>query len=280
MPNLNPDKIEIQRQWDSDPCAADTVMDVARDTLEYYRAIRKHRYEIYAPWMQQAMAFSEWQGKRILEIGVGLGSDHYMLAKAGNRMTALDLSREHLKLTKRHLELEGLGTDTVYGDAENMPFEDSSFDVIYSFGVLHHTPDTAAAFGEVYRVLKPRGVALIGVYHRYSFFFLLNTLLVNGVLRRGLFRKGWRVLLSEIEYRSEGTSAIPLVKVFSRRQIKHYFRSYADCRISAHHVEPSHITGGHFSRLLRRVASSPRVRSRLERLLGWGGWYLVVRAVK
>ncbi|MGH7194777.1 MAG: hypothetical protein ACREJM_14755, partial [Candidatus Saccharimonadales bacterium] len=91
MPVLHPDKIEVQHQWDRDPCAADTVTDVARDTVEYYRAIRNHRYEVYAPWMQQAMAFSEWRGKRILEIGVGLGSDHYMLAKGGNHMSALDL---------------------------------------------------------------------------------------------------------------------------------------------------------------------------------------------
>lgn len=280
MPDLHSDKIEVQRQWDRDPCAADTVTDVPRDTLKYYRAIREHRYEVYAPWMPQAMAFSEWRGKHILEIGVGLGSDHYMLAKGGNRMTALDLSREHLKLTKRHLQLEGLETDAIYGDAESMPFESNSFDVVYSFGVLHHTPGTAAAFREVNRVLKPGGVALIGIYHRYSFFFILNTLLANGVLRLGLFRKGWRVLLSEIEYRSDAASAVPLIKVFSRRQIKQYFRSYTKCHVSSHHVELSHLFGGLFSRLPRRPGSSPIVRRLLEQFLGWGGWYLVVRAVK
>lgn len=267
LPDLHSDKIEVQRQWDRDPCAADTVTDVPRDTLKYYRAIREHRYEVYAPWMPQAMAFSEWRGKHILEIGVGLGSDHYMLAKGGNRMTALDLSREHLKLTKRHLNLEGLDTDAIYGDAETIPFEDNCFDMVYSFGVLHHTPDTAGAFREVYRVLKPGGVALIGVYHKYSFFFILNTLLVNGILRRGLFRKGWRVLLSEIEYRSNTASAVPLVRVFSRRQIKQYFRSYTDCRISVHHVELSHFIPGNFFHLLLRLASNPLVRRFLERFL-------------
>lgn len=280
MSDLHSDKIEIQRQWDRDPCAAESVRNVPRDTLEYYRAIRKHRYEVYAPWMPKAMAFSEWRGKRILEIGVGLGSDHYMLAKGGNRMTALDLSRVHLKLTKQHLELEGLDTDAVYGDAEDMPFEDDSYDMVYSFGVLHHTPDTAAAFREVYRVLRPGGVAVIGVYHKYSFYLLLNTLLVKGVLLCRLFRKGWRGLLSEIEYRSDSASAVPLVKVFSRWQVKQYFRSYADCRISVHHVELSHFIPGNFFSLLRRPASSPLVRRFLERFLGWGGWYLVVRAVK
>lgn len=280
MPDLHTHKIEIQHQWDRDPCAAETVTDVPRDTLKYYRAIREHRYEVYAPWMPQAMAFSEWRGKHILEIGVGLGSDHYMLAKGGNRMTALDLSREHLKLTKRHLNLEGLDTDAIYGDAEKIPFEDNCFDMVYSFGVLHHTPDTAAAFREVYRVLKPGGVALIGVYHKYSFFFFMNTLLVNGVLRLGLLRKGWRVLLSEIEYRAETATAVPFVRVFSRRQIAQYFRYYADCRVSAHHVELMYLMPGVASRLMRRQCSDPLVRRRLERFFGWGGWYLVVRAVK
>lgn len=158
MIELNPDKLEIQRQWDNDPCGANTVNNISRETLEYYRVIRRYRYEVYAPWMPDTMDLSGWHHKDILEIGVGLGSDHYMLAAGGNRMTALDLSREHLRQTKRHLNLEGLDTKAVYGDAENMPFENGSFDVVYSFGVLHHTPDTAAAFREVERVLRPGGL--------------------------------------------------------------------------------------------------------------------------
>ena len=280
MPDLHSDKIEIQHQWDRDPCAAESVRNVPRGTLEYYRAIRNHRYEVYAPWMRQAMAFSEWRGKRTLEIGVGLGSDHYMLAKGGNRMTALDLSREHLKLTKQHLGLEGLETDTVYGDAEDMPFEDDSFDLVYSFGVLHHTPDTEKAFREVERVLRPGGVALIGVYHKYSWFFIVHTLLVNGLVRRRLFRKGYRQLLSDIEYRSQPGTATPVVKVFGRMQLRKYFRRYSKCRVTAHHVEFAHIFGGHFSRILQRPSANPAVRRRLERYLGWGGWYLIARAVK
>ena len=76
-------------------------------------------------------------------------------------MTALDLSREHLKHTSRHLTLEGLSTAPVYGDAERMPFPDNSFDLVYSFGVLHHTPGTQKAIAEVLRVLRPGGTALI-----------------------------------------------------------------------------------------------------------------------
>ena len=134
MSDLHPDKVEIQKQWDNDPCGAVTVKDRAVGTLEFYREARRHRYEDYAPWMPGVMGFKEFSGKQILEVGVGLGSDHYSFAVNGNRMTALDLSREHLRLTKQHLNLEGLDNREFYGDAEKMPFEDNSFDVVYSFG--------------------------------------------------------------------------------------------------------------------------------------------------
>jgi ubiquinone/menaquinone biosynthesis C-methylase UbiE len=219
------------------------------------------------------MKFDQFRDKEVLEIGVGLGSDHYSFAKNGNRMTALDLSREHLRHTVRHLAMEGLETNPVYGDVENMPFPDNSFDVVYSFGVLMCTPNTAKAFSEVHRVLRPGGHAIIGIYNRYSWFFWFCTLLSNGIVKMGLLRKGWRRLLSEIEYRSPQNTAVPLVKVYSRRNLRKFCASFSRVDIVSCHVEHTH-----FSRL--RVLLRMFSRQQLERYLGVGGWYLVVRAEK
>jgi SAM-dependent methyltransferase len=273
MSAMHPDKIETQRQWDTDPCGAVTVQDQPPGSLEFYRAIRRHRYEVYAPWFDRVVGFDSWRGRDVMEVGVGLGSDHYRFARGGNRMTALDLSREHLSQTANHLKLEGLTTNVQYGDAEEMPFADGCFDLVYSFGVLHHPPDTEKAIDEVRRVLRPNGTALIGLYHRNSWFFWLSTMLTQGVLRGGLWRKGWRRLLSEIEYRSNPDSALPLVKVLSRREVRKLFRGFAEIRITACHVESSHFSI--FAPLVRWLG-----RERLESWLGFGGWYLIIHAQK
>ncbi|MGI9301730.1 MAG: class I SAM-dependent methyltransferase [Gammaproteobacteria bacterium] len=271
--SIHPDKLEIQKQWDTDPCGAYTVDDVPTETLEYYRAIRKHRYDEYAPWMGEAMAFSRWQDKDVLEIGTGVGSDHFRLASQGNRMTALDLSREHLRHTSRHLELEGLRTAAIYGDAEGMQLEDESFDLVYSFGVLHHTPDIARALSEVKRVLRPQGTAIIGLYHRNSAFFWLRTIAERGIVRGRLFTQGYRRLMSEIEVRTDPDSAIPIVNVYSRREVRRLFRNFASVSISAHHIEWPHLG---IPRGLYHVVG----RGTLERFARGLGWYLIVHAHK
>lgn len=270
---LHPDKIEAQKQWDTDPCGACTAQGVEPETLEFYREVRRYRYEDYGPWFPAAIQFDQFRDKDILEIGVGVGSDHFNFAKNGNRMTALDLSREHLRHTVHHLSLEGLSTNPIYGDAEDMPFPDNSFDVVYSFGVLMSTPDTAKAFSEVHRVLRPGGVAIIGIYNRHSWFFWIPTFLINGIVKLGLLRKGWRRLLSEIEYRSPNNTAVPLVKVYSRRNLRKFSSAFSRVEITSCHVEHSHFS--RFGFLLRMFT-----RQQLERYLGFGGWYLVVRAQK
>lgn len=272
--NALDDKAEARRQWDTDPCGAVTAASVTPESAEWYASVVRHRYEDYAPWMPGAVRFDSWAGRDVLEIGVGLGSDHLQFARGGARMHALDLSAEHLRHTQQHLALHGLATRARLGDAERNPWPDASMDLVYSFGVLHHTPGTEQALAEVLRVLRPGGTALIGLYHRDSWFFWLSTMLASGVVKLGLFRKGWRRLLSEIEYRSEGNSALPLVKVYSRSQVRHLFRDFAQVSVRVHHVEAGNFPPP-LSYLLRAVP-----RRRLERWLGFGGWYLMVRAIK
>lgn len=268
--DMERDKLETQKQWDTDPCGAETAAGVQPGSLEFYRAVRSHRYSSYAPWMPTAMRWEEWRGKDVLEIGVGLGSDHLSFAQAGARMFALDLSREHLRHTRAHLALHGCATRPVYGDAERIPFADAQFDLVYSFGVLHHTPDTARSIAEVHRVLRPGGAALITLYHRNSWFYWVQLLGHNGLLKGGLLR-GYRDLIGRIEYRANVDTAVPLVKVYSRRTAAQLFADFRHVSYATHHVEPSHFSVLYHA--LRRVR-----RDVLERLKG--GWYLVVRAVK
>jgi len=268
------DKEEARKQWDTDPCGAVTAAPVAPESVEWYESIRRHRYDVYAPWLPAAIDAQRWGGADVLEVGVGLGTDHLSLAEAGARMHALDLSAEHLRHTERNLALHGLKTQARLGDAELNPWPADSFDLVYSFGVLHHTPGTDVAVREVLRVLRPGGTALIALYHRDSWFFWLRTMAWRGFLRFGLLRKGMRRLLSEIEYRGATNEALPLVKVYSRRQARRLFSEFGHVSVGTHGVDTHHFPPP-ISWFCR-----DRPVPWMERWLRFGGWYVLIRATK
>lgn len=93
----------------------------------------------------------------MLEIGVGLGADHQRFAEAGADLYGIDLTERAVEHTRRRLALFELESRLAIGDAEDLAFPDEAFDQVYSWGVLHHSPDTPKAIDEVWRVLKPGG---------------------------------------------------------------------------------------------------------------------------
>src|SRR5574341_802393 len=192
-------KLETQRQWNTDPCGAATALGLEPGSAAFFRKVETERYEVYAPWLKDAVDFSSFAGLRVLEIGPGLGTDHAQIARAGARAYAVDLTVAHLEFTRRRFALEGLVTRLTRADAERLPFADAAFDAVYSFGVLHHTPDTQAAIDEIRRVLRPGGFAVVGLYHRHSAFYWIATMLCRGVRRGELWKKGHRRLMAGIE---------------------------------------------------------------------------------
>jgi len=265
-------KTETQRQWSLDPCGANTAGDAPEGSRAYYDRVEKERYDSYAPWMQGVMPFSAQGRKRVLEIGPGLGTDHIQFARGGAEMYGVDLTARHLELTRMRFSLEGRATHLAQADAETLPFCDDSFDLVYSFGVLHHTPGTDIALNEAHRVLKPGGQAIISLYHKHSAYYWLQTILLRGILLGGLITKGHYRLLSEIEYRSPSSTAIPLVKVFSRRQCRRLFQKFSSMRLRTDHIEPSHLFPP-----LGRIKGLRRFTEQIGRGFGW---YITVFAVK
>jgi SAM-dependent methyltransferase len=135
---------------------------------EDYLEQEKIRYEL-EPFILEFAEFERGRDKKVLEIGVGLGADHQKWAEAGAILYGIDLTQRAIAATQHRFELLGLKSDLQVADAENLPFGDETFDIVYSWGVLHHTPNTAKAMDEVLRVLKPKGVAKLMIYHKYSF---------------------------------------------------------------------------------------------------------------
>lgn len=158
-------KDEVAAFWEAASCGEDLYlkgMDLAA-----YEEQSRIRYDL-EPFIPPFLAADEWAGKTVLEIGVGLGADHQLLAQGGARLTGVDLTDRALAHTRRRFELAGLSSDLRTGDAERLPFADNTFDAVYSWGVIHHSPDTPAAAREILRVLKPGGAFRVMIYNKWS----------------------------------------------------------------------------------------------------------------
>ncbi len=112
--------------------------------------------------------FERLHGARVLEIGCGMGSHAQLLCEAGAVLTAIDITGRAVEQTRRRLALAGLEADVRQADGEHIPVDDGRFDFVWSWGVIHHSANTAAVLGEIRRVLKPGGEARVMVYHRRS----------------------------------------------------------------------------------------------------------------
>jgi ubiquinone/menaquinone biosynthesis C-methylase UbiE len=228
----------------------------------------------YAPWFPTALAYESAAGQDVLDVGCGQGIDVVEYARAGARVTGIDLTPRHLELARDHVAALGLAATIVQGDAEQLPFADASFDRVSSNGVLHHTPNMLAALGEILRVLRPGGEARILVYNRRSFHYWLSQVLLEGIVHRRLLREGSMeaVLAANVERTS--IEARPLVRVYSPPQVR---RMLCEAGFAAVRTE----VGGFknedtpISAVIARhtgLLDSRAVRERLGRI---GGWYVL-----
>jgi SAM-dependent methyltransferase len=236
--------------WQREPCGS-RYGTGAEGTREYFEAVERARYGL-EPFIPSYAGFEQAAGRDVLEIGVGLGTDFARFARAGARAVGVDLTPRAVELVKRRLEVEGLEADVQVADAERLPFENGRFDLVYSWGVLHHTPDTEAAIAEAIRVTRPGGRVCIMLYARRSW-------VAFGLWARyGLLRgRPWLSLTDVVARHMES----PGTRAFTTRELRRLFAGLE--AMSLEHV------GTPYDR---------RVAGPLADLTGrWLGWFLVVR---
>jgi SAM-dependent methyltransferase len=159
------DKQQVHDFWNEASCGEDLYLQGS--DRDGYEAQARKRYEL-EPYILEFAEFAQARAKRVLEIGVGLGADHQRFAQAGAELYGIDLTERAVEHTQRRLAAFRLSSKLATGDAENLAFPDESFDLVYSWGVLHHSPDTRRAVAEVFRVLKRGGEARVMIYHKWS----------------------------------------------------------------------------------------------------------------
>lgn len=246
-------KDQVRSFWSRTPCGSWDAT-APEGTREYFAQIEARRYEL-EPFIGRFAQFRTTSGQSVLEIGVGLGTDHVQFARAGARLHGIDLTDKGVELVRRRLELEGLSSELRVADAEQVPFETDSFDYVYSWGVLHHTPDTPRAVAEAIRVLRPGGRLCVMLYSRHAW-VSYGLWLRHGPLSRRPLRSIADVLHHHME--SIGTQG------FTKREVRRMFRGVDHLRIE-------------------KVATPYDIEyaGGLARVTGpWLGFFMVIRGVK
>ncbi len=132
--------------------------------------------------------FSSLADKRVLEIGVGCGTHAELLSRHAGEYVGIDLTGYAVRATNTRLALRGLPARAVEMDAEHMDFPDASFDLVWSWGVIHHSSNTRQILSEIARVLKPQGRCTVMIYHTSPWNTFIRGGLYYGILRGGFLR--------------------------------------------------------------------------------------------
>lgn len=289
-------KERVRDFWQKNPCGT-KFTDAEMGTRAFYELTEEHRYakEWHIPL---AAGFEKTRGARVLEIGCGLGTDGAQFAKAGAIYTGVDLTSAAVELARKRFELFNLPGDFRTADAEKLDFPDESFDLVYSHGVLHHTPDTAAAVKEIHRVLRVGGRAIVMLYHRDSYNYRVNIRLLRRMgahllknetglklvhrltgepvesLREHArsLKEDARSYLAPDEFLSQHTDGAgnPLARVYSRREARELFKDFSEVKLAVHFLNKRWLP----------VVGNLLTRGMETRLASRWGWHLWIYATK
>jgi len=266
---MNAAKNAVRDFWNAAACGEALYLDPA--AADKYERQARIRYEL-EPYIPAFADFRNSRGKRVLEIGVGLGADHQQFARSGADLHGLDLTEKAIEHTRARLTSLGLQSHLSVGDAEALPFPDESFDVVYSWGVLHHSPDTPQAIREVHRVLVPGGVARVMIYHKWSMIGLMLW------IRYGLFRLQPRRTLASV-YAEHLES--PGTKAYSIAEASKLFDRFRDVRIRTvltHGDLLGSAAGQRHRGALLSLARAIWPRSLIRRFAPWAGLFMLIEA--
>ncbi|HZQ93148.1 MAG TPA: class I SAM-dependent methyltransferase [Terriglobales bacterium] len=248
---------EVRQYWEKSPCGvpASAINSATERTREWFEATERARYA-KEPFIHQVARFPEARGKRLLEVGVGAGVDHLQWARAGADCYGVDLTDTAIELTRQRLALYGLSSRLQRADAESLPFDDNFFDVVYSWGVIHHSEHPEKIVDEIHRILKPGGAFIGMMYHRRSL-KVLTAWAYYALLRGRPWRTFRQVVWQHVE--SKGT------KAYTFNELKKMFAAYSE--FSGKAIKTPYDTRA-FARWLH-----PLLPDR------WG-WFFVLRASK
>lgn len=265
---------KVQEYWDARPCnIRHSIKPV--DTREYFDEVEARKY-LVEPHIPAFAAFPRWAGKKVLEIGCGIGTHTVGFARAGAQVVAADISPISIGHAQKRMDVYGLQNNVklYVADAEKLsetvPVE--PFDLIYSFGVLHHTPNPDKALAEIRKYAKPGTVLKLMMYYRFSWkvFWILA-------------QKGFPFWKTEelVARHSEAQTGCPVTYTYTRQSLKTYVETqgFEVQELFADHIFPyviSEYVQYRYKKEWYFAWMPPPLFRALERLFGW---HLCITAV-
>jgi 2-polyprenyl-3-methyl-5-hydroxy-6-metoxy-1,4-benzoquinol methylase len=259
---------EVQGYWDARPCnIRHSPKPVG--SRKYFDEVEARKY-LVEPHIPAFADFERWRGKRVLEVGCGIGTDSINFARAGAQLTAVDLSPKSLRVAETRAEVMGVDDRIRFAQANAEELATTlageSFDLVYSFGVVHHTPRPNRALAQMRKLVAPGGTLKLMVYHRRSWkvFWILAT------QERGRF---WRAE-ELVAKHTEAQTGCPVAFTYTRREARELVEAsgFRVVDLGVDHVFPYRIRDYVEYRYVRepyfRWMPDPLFRQ-FERAFGW-----------
>ena len=177
-------------------------------TAGFFAELDEYRFDKLR-YLPQVVNFEGYRGKKLLEVGCGLGIDLVRFARAGAAVTGIDLAPVSIGLARQYFEQNSLAADLRVMDGQALEFADDSYDVVYAHGVLQYTADAPKMIAEIVRVLRPGGEAIVMVYNKYSWLYALS-----------------KLMKVDLEHKDA-----PVLETYSIGDLKRMLRPFAEVRI-------------------------------------------------
>lgn len=244
---------QVLNYWNSRPCNI-KHSNAEIGSIKYFDEVEKRKYFV-EPHIPGFAEFAKWNGKKVLEIGCGIGTDAVNFVRNGAIYTGVELSSESLALTKKRFEVFGLNGKLLEGNAEEIDrlFVGEEFDLIYSFGVLHHTPSIENAFRSIHKLSNQNTLFRFMVYAENSW--------KNALIQAGLEQP-------------EAQTGCPIANTYTIEQIKQLLidSNFQVLNISQDHIFPykineyinyEYVPENWFSAMPKEIFDA------LEKKMGW-----------
>lgn len=223
----------------------------------FFQELYAYRFE-KLDYLPRIVDFSAYQGKRLLEIGCGVGLDLVRFARHGAIVTGIDLAEVSIELAKKNFAFNRLTADLRVMNGEKLLFGDDSFDVAYAHGVLQYTADIERMIEEIKRVLKPGGQAILMVYNRYS----------------------WLNCLSKVCHLDLEHEDAPVLDTYSISQFRKLLRGFARVEIIPERFPvPTRLHRGPKA-VLYNTLFVPTFNLLPKTFIRPFGWHLIAKAIK
>ena len=226
-----------------------------------YEYARRERYRIIY-YLKDIVNFESYRGKNVLEIGCGSGIDSAEFARNGASVTSVDFSDKATYLTQKLFDNQKFLADIRKADITNLPFLNETFDLVYSFGVLHHIPEVAKSIYEIYRTLIYGGEFIGMLYNKNSLLYAYSIIYLHGIKEGLLEDFSEQEILSRF---SEKTENCPYTKAYTKQEAYDLFsKHFRKVNITAHYG----------------VIDTPQMRKRLISDSEDLGWHLIIKCKK